>query len=83
MRESSLDGISSQDRRRTEQTYRDHHMAVEAIRTRTGWRWSYLIDGRVQSVNKLSLTPSAESALRQGAAAARARVDELTRAGWR
>ena len=72
-----MDTSSRQD------TYRKHDIAAEATRTPTGWCWSYLIDGRVQGVSKIRLLPNAEAALLQALAAARARVDELERKGWR
>jgi hypothetical protein len=68
---------------RLQETYRTHHISVEAIKTQTGWYWSFLIDGRVQVVSKFARYPSAEVALRQGSAAARTRVDELTSTGWK
>jgi len=71
-----------QGHNRIEKIYSKHHMLVEAAKTQSGWCWSYLIDGRVYCVNKMSLLPSAQDALRQGLVAARTRVDELTRAGW-
>jgi hypothetical protein len=70
------------DKRRVE-TYRKHDIAAEATQTPTGWCWRYLIDGRVQRVSKTRLLPTAEAALLQALATARARVDELERTGWR
>jgi len=68
---------------RREEAYRRHAIVAEVTRTPTGWCWSYLIDGRVQGVSKIRLLPDAEAALLQALAAARARVDELERTGWR
>ena len=66
-----------------DETYRNHRIAAEATQTPAGWYWSYLIDGRVQRVSKIRLLPSAETALVQALAAARTRIDELERTGWR
>jgi len=74
-------GASMVERR--EETYRKHRIAAEAMQTPAGWFWSYLVDGRVQRVSKIRLLPSAEAALLEALAAARARIDELERSGWR
>jgi len=68
---------------RREETYRKHRIEVEASNTPTGWCWSYLIDGRVQGTSKTRFLPSAEAALLQAGAAARAHVDVLDLTGWR
>ena len=69
--------------KRREEAYRKHAIVAEATLTPTGWCWSYLIDGRVQGVSKTQLLTDAEAALLQALAAARTRVDELERSGWR
>ena len=62
---------------RLTQIYRGHEIQVDAIKTTTGWSWRYLIDGHVASLRKIKLLPDAEAALRQGLAAAQARVDGM------
>jgi hypothetical protein len=68
---------------RREETYRKRAIVAEAIRTPGGWCWSYLIDGRVQRLNRTQPSPDVETALVQALTAARARVDQLERVGWR
>ena len=63
-----------------EAAYRGHGICVEADERRPDcWGWSYLIDGRISSVSRISLCPGLEDALTQGMSAATARVDELER----
>jgi hypothetical protein len=67
--------------KRRENTYRKHTICVDADERRPGcWGWNYLIDGRVSGASAKSLLlDDAEKALRQGLAAAQARVVELVR----
>ena len=64
---------------RRDETYRKHTICVEADERRPGcWGWSYLIDGRISGASAKSLLlDDAGKALRQGLAAAQARVDEM------
>jgi hypothetical protein len=69
---------------RREESYRGHTICVEADERLAGcWGWSYVIDGRVKSVSRISLCPGVDDALAQGMVAAQARIDELEAAGWR
>jgi hypothetical protein len=63
-----------------EETYQGHAIRVEADERRPNcWGWSYLIDGGISSISRIALCPGIEEALKQGLAAAQARVDELER----
>jgi hypothetical protein len=64
---------------RRDAKYRRHEIRVEAHERRPGcWGWSYLIDGRIAGASRRSLLlDDAEKALRQGLAAAQARVDGM------
>jgi hypothetical protein len=55
--------------------HKGHTIVVTATPNGRWWTWSYLVDGRTYSVGKVPCS-TAEAALRQGLAAAKARVEE-------
>ena len=63
----------------TTETYGKHAIDVAVTKVREhAWTWAYAIDAKVFSGSPRSrVLPDAETAMRQGLGAARARVDEV------
>jgi hypothetical protein len=69
--------MADDDHHEEEAQHKGHTIKVSTTRGPKGrWWWRYLIDGRTQG-NGLVPCPDAETALRQGMNAARARVDGM------
>jgi hypothetical protein len=67
------------ERQHHTEKYRGHQLQVEAWEQRTGaWSWTYRIDDAIDGESgKAALLPDAQSALKRGLLAAKARADLL------